>query len=209
MSDFPLNSQCFVTPLALTAIKSFGLESLEWEPEILRDAFEEQFEMSKMPQKMFDKLNCGYMLIGTDAFSSTIEGFLSATAIMNNLVFAEDEIPYCSLDMCAWSVWEYDLLIGELEDGRSTAAFSPDIITYIQEVGRTNGVYQFPKWLEFANPPKDALPDLTGDADLFGAFTKRQENYISDLNGFVTEKQKELTKELQLLQEKGILGQKP
>ena len=129
MSEFPLNSQCFVTPLALTAIKTFGLESLDWEPEVLRDCFEEQFDMKHMPQKMFDKLNCGYMLIGTDAFSSTIEGFLSATAIMNNLVFSEDEIPYCSLDMCAWSVWEYGMLMGEIEDGKSVEAFSPDIKT--------------------------------------------------------------------------------
>ena len=206
MSDFPLNSQCFVTPLALTAIKAFGLESLDWEPEILRDAFEAQFEMNKMPQKMFDKLNCGYMLIGTDAFSSTIEGFLSATAIMNNLVFSEDEIPYCSLDMCAWSVWEYLMLLGDIKDGAPTIEFSPDIITYIQQAGAQNGVYQFPKWLEFANPPKDALPDLTGDPDLFGSFMSRQENYISDLNGFVTEKQRLLTEELQKLQENGILG---
>lgn len=205
MSDFPLNSQCFVTPLALTAIKSFGLESLEWEPDVLCQAFEEQFDIKHMSSKMADKLNCGYMLIGTDAFNSTIEGFLSATAIMNNLVFSEDEIPYCSLDMCAWSVWEYINLMGDIEDGKPTIDFSPDIITYIQEVGRTNGVYQFPKWLEFANPTKDALPDLTGDADLFGAFSKRQENYISDLNGFVTEKQKELVNELNKLKEAKIL----
>lgn len=206
MSEFPLSSQCFVSPLALTALKTFGLESLAWEPETLRNAFEEQFEIKEMPQKMFDKLNCGYMLIGTDAFNSTIEGFLSATAIMNNLVFSEDEIPYCSLDMCAWSVWEYGELLGDLEDGRSTSTFSPDIITYIQQVGAQNGVYQFPKWLEFANPDKDAMPDLSGDPDLFGGFMARQQNYISDLNGFVTEKQRLLTEELKKLQEKGILG---
>ena len=96
--------------------------------------------------------------------------------------------------------------MGEIEDGKSVEAFSPDIITYIQQAGAQNGVYQFPKWLEFANPAKDSLPDLTGDPDLFSGFMARQENYISDLNGFVTEKQRLLTEELQKLQEKGILG---
>jgi hypothetical protein len=206
MSDFPLNRECFVTPLALTAIKKFGPESLEWEPEILRDAFEETFEMNKMPQKMFDKLNCGYMLIGTDAFSSTIEGFLSATAIMNNLVFSEDEAPYCSLEMCAWSIWEYINLMGDIKDGKPTIEFCPDIIKYIQEVGRTNGISKFPPWMEFANPEDASMPDMTGDADLFEMYNQRQSNYISDLNGFVTEKQKLLTEELLTLQKDGILG---
>ena len=96
--------------------------------------------------------------------------------------------------------------MGDIKDGAPTIEFSPDIITYIQQAGAQNGVYQFPKWLEFANPPQDALPDLTGDPDLFGSFMSRQENYISDLNGFVTEKQRLLTEELQKLQENGILG---
>ena len=206
MSEFPLNSQCFVTPLALTAIKTFGLESLDFDPDVLCQCFEEQFDIKRMSTKMADKLNCGYMLIGTDAFNSTIEGFLSATAIMNNLVFSEDEIPYCSLDMCAWSIWEYTELLGDLEDGHNTATYSPDIITYIQEVGKQNGVYLFPEWMDFANPSKNNLPDLSGDADLFGAFSLRQENYISDLNGFVTTKQKQLIEELDKLKTAKILG---
>ena len=206
MSDWPLNKECFVTSITLAALKKFGLESLEWEPEILRDAFEEQFDLAKLSQKAFDKLNCGYMLVGTDAFTSTIEGFLSATAIMNNLVFSEDEAPYCSLEMCAWSIWEYGDLMGGIEDGKSTEQFCPDIIAYIQEVGKTNGVYRFPKWMEFANPPDNRMPDITSDADQFTMFENRQNNYISDLNGFVTAKQQLLTEELKKLQAAGIIG---
>lgn len=206
MSDWPLNKECFVTSITLAALKKFGLESLDWEPEILRDAFEEQFDLAKLSQKAFDKLNCGYMLVGTDAFTSTIEGFLSATAIMNNLVFSEDEAPYCSLEMCAWSIWEYGELLGGIEDGKSTEQFCPDIIAYIQEVGKTNGVYRFPKWMEFANPPDNSMPDITSDADQFTMFENRQNNYISDLNGFVTAKQQLLTEELKKLQAAGIIG---
>ena len=206
MSDFPLNKECFVTSLVLPTLKKFGFESLDWEPEILRDAFEEEFQMNKMPQKMFDKLNCGYMLVGTDAFTSSIEGFLSATNIMNNLVFDGDEAPYCSLEMCAWSVWEYGELIGGIKDGESTENFCPDIAKYIQEVARVNGVSQFPKWLSFANPENMAMPDMTGDPDLFEMYNNRQQNYIGDLNGFVTFKQNLLTEELHKLQNAGLIG---
>jgi len=206
MSEWPLSKECFVTPVALAAIRKFGPESLDWSPEVLRDSFEEQFEIKKMSQKLFDKLNCGYMLIGTDAFNSTIEGFLSATCIMNNLVFDESEAPFCSLEMCAWSTWEYGVLLGSIEDGKSTETYSPDIIKYIQEVGRLNGVSQFPKWMSFANPEDGSMPDITGDADAFGAYQLRQQAYINDLNGFVTAKQELLTKELQTLEKAGILG---
>lgn len=206
MSDFPLTKECFVTSLVLPALKKFGFESLDWEPEILRDAFAEEFQMNKMPQKMFDKLNCGYMLVGTDAFTSSIEGFLSATNVMNNLVFDGDEAPFCSLDMCAWSVWEYGELLGGIKDGESTEEFCPDIVKYIQEVAKLNGVSQFPKWLSFANPENMAMPDMTGDTALFEMYNNRQQDYIGDLNGFVTYKQKLLTEELQKLQKAGLIG---
>lgn len=206
MSEWPLSKECFVTPVTLAALKKFGLESLEWEPEILRDAFEEQFDIKKMPQKLFDKLNCGYTLVGTDAFSSTIEGFLSSTAIMNNLVFDESEAPFCSLEMCAWAIWEYMLLLGDMEDGKPSFKFSPDIIKYIQEVARLNGVSKFPKWMSFATPEGEPMPDMTGDADLFDMYNARQEDYISDINGFVTAKQKLLNEELKKLEALKIIG---
>lgn len=206
MSDFPLTKECFVTAVTLPAIRKFGLESLDFDPDVLCQAFEEEFDIKKLPSKLADKLNCGYMLIGTDAFTSSIEGFLSATAIMNNLVFDEDEAPYCSLEMCAWSTWEYAELLGDLEDGRSTATYCSDIIAYIQEVANTNGVYKLPRWMEFANRPQERMPDITSDADQFSAWINRQDDYISDLNGFVTFKQGLLTEELKKLQEAHLIG---
>ena len=206
MSEWPLSKECFVTSVTLAALKAFGLESLDWEPEILRDAFEEQFEIKHMPQKLFDKLNCGYTLVGTDAFNSTIEGFLSCTAIMNNLVFDESEPPFCSLEMCAWSVWEYALVLGDLQDGKPTIEFSPDITAYIREVGKLNGISRFPKWLSFANKEDEPMPDTTGDADLFAMYNNRQDAFISDMNGFVQHKQQLLNDELRKLEELKIIA---
>ena len=206
MSLFPLTKECFVTSVALTAVKTFGLESLEWEPEILRDAFEKTFDMGHMSQKMFDKLNCGYMLIGTDAFNATLEGFLSATTIMNNLMFDELTVPFCSLDMCAWAVFEYLQLMGDFKDGESAVEFAPEIIGYIQKTGSLNGIYKFPKYLSFADYPDDQVPDLSADPEQFEAYNQRQQNYVSDINAFVSEKQALLKDELLTLQKAGILG---
>jgi hypothetical protein len=206
MSDWPLNKECFVTSITLAALKKFGLESLEWEPEILRDAFEEQFDLAKLSQKAFDKLNCGYMLLGTDLFYSSIEGFLSATAVMNDRPFEEDQIPFCSLEECAWSVWEASQLTGETSDGKPTTEFHPDIVKYIQEAGRLNGVSKFPLWLSFANTEDAPYPDMSGDESVFEMYMQRQQECIADLNRYVQGRQDKLTEELQKLEKLRLVG---
>lgn len=205
MSELPINKDTFVTTMALLGVRELGLESLDWEPEILRDAFEDAYGIKKLSQKLFDKLNCGYTLIGTDSFTSSIEAFLAATAVMNNRVFEADEVPYCTFEMCAWSVWEYINLMGDIEDGKPTDQFSPDIIEYIRQAANENGISRFPLWLKFAEPENN-LPDLSGDIDQFEMYQERQNDRISDMNGFVTERQEELTAELTKMQELGFLG---
>lgn len=206
MSEIPLNKDSFVSSIALSALAAFGQASLTWEPEILRDIFENEMKMTKMPQKMFDKLNCGYMLIGTDAFSSTIEGFLSATAIMNNLVFDSSEIPYCELKHCAWSVYEYMNLLGDTENGKPTDVFCPEIITYIKEVGKSNGIYRFPACLSFADSEQPLPADLTGDVTLFEMYHARQDDYIAEINNYVNNRKEMLEKELLQLAKLGFVA---
>lgn len=205
MSELPINKNSFVSTMAMLGMRALGLESLDWEPEILRDAFEDAYGIDKLSQRLFDKLNCGYMLVGTDAFTTSIEAFLSATAVMNNMVFESDEVPYCTFEMCAWSVWEYINLMGDIEDGKPTDQFSPEIILYIQKAANENGISRFPLWLKFAEPDNN-LPDLSGDIDQFEMYQERQNDRISDMNGFVTRKQEELTEELTNLQKLGFLG---
>lgn len=205
MSELPINKNSFVSTMAMLGMRALGLESLDWEPEILRDAFEDAYGIDKLSQRLFDKLNCGYMLVGTDAFTTSIEAFLSATAVMNNMVFESDEVPYCTFEMCAWSVWEYINLMGDIEDGKPTDRFSPEIILYIQKAANENGISRFPLWLKFAEPENN-LPDLSGDIDQFEMYQERQNDRISDMNGFVTRKQEELTEELTNLQKLGFLG---
>ena len=205
MSELPLKKDCLVTSITLATLHSLGLESLDWDPLILRDAAQVSFDMKKMPQKMFDKLNCGYMLVGTNAFEATIEGFLSATAIMNNLVFDGSEIPYCTLEHCAWSVWEYINLLGDIEDGKPTVTFCPEIIEYIQQVGNSNGIYKFPVWLSFADREEE-MPDVSDDIEQFEMYRERQEDYIDRITAYVTTRQEKLKEELKALKDAKLVA---
>jgi hypothetical protein len=146
------------------------------------------------------------MLLGTDMFYNSIEGFLSATAIMNDRVFDQETVPFCSLAECAWSVWEVSQLLGETKEGETTMEFSPDIVKYIQEAGRLNGVSKFPLWLSFANTEDAPYPDMSGDESVFEMYMQRQQEYIADLNRYVQGRQDKLTEELQKLEKLRLVG---
>ena len=120
--EFPLDQNCFVTSITLVALNKFGQELLGMDPLLVRDAVQDVFGLQKMPQRMFDKLNCGLTLVGTSSYTDSIEGFLMGTAVMNNHVLDGNTIAFCTLKECAWGVWEYMNLNGasnqrlELED---------------------------------------------------------------------------------------------
>jgi hypothetical protein len=202
----PLKNNCFVSSITVLALKTFGLESLEWEPRVLRDAMEEKFDLQKLPQRIFDKLNCGYMLVGTNAYTSTIEGFLSANAVMNNQSFDENQIPFNSLKTLAWGVWEYSNLMGDIKDGAPTEEFSSDIIVYIREAAELNGVRKFPDYLKFAENPHIGLPDMGTDPTAMEMYLNRQQSNINDLNAFITGRQTALVQELTELQRQGWIA---
>lgn len=209
MSKFPLESNCFVTSITLATLAQMGQEALDMDPLLLRDAFQDIFDVQKMPQRMFDKLNCGLTLVGTALYTTTIEGFLSCTAVMNNQVVSGNTIPYCSIKECAWGVWEYMNLNGDVDkDSRPTEEFSPDIKTYIQQAANRNGVTHMPVWLKFAETAPEKMPDMSEDVDLFESWTARQESYVEGMNEYVKMRQDELKKELMTLASMGYIARK-
>jgi hypothetical protein len=125
---------------------------------------------------------------------------------MNNLVFDSSEIPYCELKHCAWSVYEYMNLLGDTENGKPTDVFCPEIITYIKEVGKSNGIYRFPDCLSFADSEQPLPADLTGDVTLFEMYHARQDDYIAEINNYVNNRKEMLEKELLQLAKLGFVA---
>ena len=121
-------------------------------------------------------------------------------------LFDQETVPFCSLAECAWSVWEVGQLLGETQEGKSTLEFCPDIVKYIQEAGKLNGVTNFPVWLDFADDSPQEYPDMSGDVSQFDMYMQRQQEYIQRLNKAVTAKQERLTAELKELEKLGLVG---
>lgn len=206
MKQLFLDKKCTVSAITLAAVRSFGLESTEYEPQILRDLFQQRFGIQKLPQRAFDKLNCGYTLIGTELYTNSIQVFLTCNGVMANKYLDQNQITYNSLKDIAWGIWQYCNLVGQLQNGKPTQKFSPDIVLYIQEVAKTNGIVQFPPWLQFAQPTAAYPQQLMHDPANFQAYMQRQQAQVDQLTRFVTHKQQQMVQQLQMLSDNGILG---
>ena len=204
LRELAVSNDCFVTTMALMAVSGLGIECLDWDPEVVLSEFEDFYGTGKLPSRSIDKLQTGLTLIGTDAFTSTLEGFLAATKVMNNRLFDSSEVPFCDIRMCSWSVCEYLQLMEGPADA-SKVEFAPEIQLYVQKVGNLNGISKFPPWLSFADSDLGNLPDMTSDVDMFEMYNQRQNEYDDILIKEAEEKQLKLGSQLQLLKSSKIL----
>lgn len=195
--------QAFVSTVALPALVKLGLESLEWDPLILRDAFQEEFNLGEMPQRTFDKLNTGYMLVGTTAFETTIEGFLAGTAVLNGLVLDTSAPPFVDIEQCSWALWEYGCLMADAPE-ENISVFCPEIVEYIRQVGNLHGMTRFPEHMSFAN--SDTMAPIDGDIHQFEMYERRQDGYIDMLNAQIEERQAILAEQIKVLKDAGLVG---
>lgn len=65
---------CMVPVYALAAVSKFQQQAVNWDPLVLRDAFQAQFNC-KLSQRGFDKLMAGTSMIGTNLFTASIQSF--------------------------------------------------------------------------------------------------------------------------------------
>lgn len=193
---------CQVTIYTLAAMRKYGQEALEWDPLILRDAFQRDFSC-KLSKRAFDKLMAGTSMIGTNLFTSSIQSFLACTAACANKPISQNKLSYASLQDCCWSVFVYKDLIG-YDQQQVQDPFDMDIIMYIQALMDQHGISKLPKYMEFADfntQKKSAIQQsLVQDVTAFQAYNKRQLNQVADINAYVAQKQKNMIQQLKQLQ---------
>lgn len=196
---------CMLPVYALAAMNRFGQDALDWDPLILRDAFQAQFNC-KLSQKAFDKLMAGTSMIGTNLFTTSIQSFLACTAACNNKSINQNELCYVTLKDCCWAVFVWKEMIGYNPD-QDSQRFDADIIMYIQALMQQEGISKLPDFLDFAKFDQHKITTiqqaLVQDVTAFQAYNTRQLNQVQQLKAYIRDKQKVLVAQLQVLQ--GIL----
>lgn len=189
---------CMLTVYTLAAIKKFGLEALQWDPLVLRDAFQDAFNC-KLSQKAFDKLMAGTAMVGTNLFTTSIQSFLACTAACNNKAIKQSQLSYVTLKDCCWSVFVWKQLIGYNPE-QDSQRFDLDIIMYIQALMTQAGISKLPKHMNFADFDKQKMSvietALVSDLTAFQAYNTRQLNEVQELNAYIRDKQYVLVQQL-------------
>ena len=186
----------FVSTCSLAAIRLFGIESMDWDPLVLRDALEEDLAMKKIPQRLFDKVNCGYSLMGTNGYPPHLEIFVPCNSVMSNQQIDEGTMGLDDPYTLAWGVWEYFRLTGDTPEDTE---FSEDVRIYGGEVLYQAGMTDplpWLSWVKFDPVKEERLRTLLTDPDFYNA---RQIGLKTNLEAMIKARDGALTAELQLL----------
>lgn len=206
MKNTLLQPDCFVSTITLAAIRKLGLQSLQMQPQTLRDLVQQTFQLGQMSQRLYDKLNCGYSMIGTDLYTRSIQCFLACNAVMAGKPLDADKVAYNTLYDVAWGVWQYCNLVGQMQDQRPTEIFSQDIKVYIREIAKVHGITKLPTWLQFANTNAQLPQQVFSSPEQLQAYSSRQQQQINKLNVYIAMRQSVLHDQLLLLKKQGIFA---
>lgn len=182
---------------------AFGPECLDWDPLILRDAFQEEFSC-KLSQRGFDKLQAGMTMIGTNLYTQSIEAFLACTSLCANKPVKQGQLAYVNIKDCCWGVFCWQELLGETIQ-ETVQEFSPDIIMYIQALMDKQGISELPEFMSFAKMPDEKITtiqqNLISDVTAFQAYTSRQLETVNEIKAYIKDKQRVLALQLTRFQE--------
>lgn len=185
-----------VSVCTAASLRLLGTESLDWDPLVLRDSLEELLGLKSIPQKLFDKINCGYTMIGTNGYTASLETFAVCNAVMSSVAFEEGSMPLDDQYSLAWGVWEYFRLTGDTPD---TVQFGINTAIYAGEVLYTAGITNPPDWLrwvEFDPIKMERLDTLLDDPQFY---MDRQNGLKEELKRYCKEKDAQMIIQLERL----------
>ena len=192
------SNKCTPATYALAIISVFGLQVLDWDPLIVKQSFQDYFQV-KLSQRAFNKLQAGLTMLGTDAFQATIQGFLMCTAACANKPITQGQVPFVSLKDACWAFYLYQQLLGQkLQD------VAPQIDIYIQQLMRLQGITKLPQFMSCIQLDSGVLQkaqvQLASDQALFSAYNIRQQNTVVQLQSYVDALRRQQVYQLQQLQ---------
>lgn len=183
----------------LACIRKYGTEILEWDPLIVRDVLED--DIGKVSQRLFDKVNCGLTILGTNGYTQRLEVFVPSNSVMSGRALTEGSMGLDDPHTLAWGVWEAKNLNGDIEIAGDPESdrFTEDIRFYTGRVLLDAGISEPPTWLSFAEfdpEVQQRISDNTPDPEFY---LKRQTGLKNELNAYVSAMRNTLIAQLKLI----------
>ena len=188
----------FSTCLVALITDEYGTEALNWHPETIRRAIENDFG-AKLSSHNFDKLMGGIAAVVTDGFYGDLPRFVViCQALVGNGVSPDFNDPPDAKEI-AWAITEGMMLNPPEND----EPFSVDIRAYIAAVLKNEGFASPPDVLRLALGGGDMTAriakNLAHDPDTHRSVINRQREKNQDVQKMISENLNELVQQIQSL----------
>lgn len=182
----------FATVLITICGDRFGLQDdegtsfLEWDPETLRMEIDEEFS-TKITDANFNKLMAAIRLITEDVFYQSLPDFIMlCNALFNGTVTPGIWDPADTVEV-AWGITEAMLLWPP--DARDEEPFAEEIVAYIAEVVRAEGIMDPPDVLRLGGIDDDLRLQVQGaftdDPKMFQMIYEVEQGKTDEINALV------------------------
>lgn len=193
LKELLIKDRPFVSTCTAAALRLFGTESLDWDPLVIRDAMEDSLGVKALPQRLFDKINCGYTLVGTNGYTASLETFVPCNHVMSGIPIEEGSIGMDDHYTLSWGVWEYLKLTGDTVE---ESLFCIDTAVYAGEILYIAGITSPPSWLSWVEYDRAKIERLDSLLDDPQFYMDRQHGMINELENFCKQKDAQLINQL-------------
>ncbi len=140
---FWINPQMLATPLFCLAVDRYpDLLEEEWDPETLRMEIQDDCGAAP-PQLTIDKVYAALSIVKTDRFYTHLPSFINLCNVLGGSIFDPTVFDPADALECAWGVTEAMVLYPLDEDSR-TERYSPEIVGYIEQALKAEGISKPP-----------------------------------------------------------------
>ena len=195
-----VSEETYATCVLLLVIDRLGSECLEWHPETVRRELEVEFQV-QIPKVTLDKFMAATAIMTTNYFWKDALKFIELCNVLSGDDFDPTEFDPADSAEMLWGINEALIIYPPDEDSGDEFEFSPDVLAYIREELRAEGLVNPPDVLRVAIDETFGphSPTFADDPEMFQAVYETQMGRSNDLLLSLAENLGELAEQISQL----------
>lgn len=178
----------------------YGLEALEWDIEAIRLNIESDTG-AKVSDESLARLAMAITIATSNVFFVSLPDFVDICNVLSGDILDPTVFDPADAEEIAWGITEALIISPPDEDDENP--FSPEIIGYIQEVVKSEGMMNPPDILRLGIVDKSLFDNVSNtwsdDPTMFSAITQFEQDRTEDINTTLRERLMELVSQLESL----------
>ena len=158
--DVYLDDKAPAYALLVVTLKAFGMESLEWEPELLRQEIDREYDIT-LTDLQHDKLHAMVICMLTDHFEHDWRVFETCVSLFNGESVDHEDLNPLEAEEIAVGLAEFKLLKKDVDIVPAT--YGDEVRAYAGLIFYEYGMHSAPKIFPTAILPKSAQPGDDGE----------------------------------------------